>query len=118
VGRVGTISQGDEFSFRNWTDKGGPIATDRRFSVRIGAPGTMAQDLILDAQNVILDPETRKSVAVIRNGAVFRDDEEGARIAYLVGSSLYDLNGNFLGRLDGCTRSLPIGLRKLLEGEF
>ena len=76
----------------------------------------MAQDLILDAQNVIFDPETRKSVAVIRNGAVFRDDKEGARIAYLVGSSLYDLNGNFLGRLDGCARSLPIGLRKLLEG--
>ena len=53
----------------------------------------MAQDLILDAQDVIFDPETRKSVAVIRNGAVFRDDKEGARIAYLVGSSLYDPNG-------------------------
>jgi hypothetical protein len=82
AGRVGTISQGDEFSFRNWTDKGGPIVTGRRFSVRIGALGTMAQDLILDAQDVIFDPETRKSVAVIRNGAVFRNDKEGARIAY------------------------------------
>jgi hypothetical protein len=68
----------------------------------------MAQDLILDAQDVIFDPETRKSVAVIRNGAVFRGDKEGARIAYLVGSNLYDPNGNFLGRLDGCARSLPI----------
>jgi hypothetical protein len=54
-----------------------------------------------NSQDVIFDPETRKSVAVIRNGAVFRDDKEGARIAYLVGSSLYDPNGNFLGRLDG-----------------
>jgi hypothetical protein len=34
----------------------------------------------LDAQNVIFDPETRKSVAVIRNGAVFRDN----KIAYLL----------------------------------
>jgi hypothetical protein len=49
----------------------------------------------------------------------FRDDD-GARIAVFVGSNLYDLDGNFLGRLDGCTRSLPIALttalRKLLEG--
>jgi hypothetical protein len=87
VGRVGTISQGAEFSVRNWTDKGGPIVTGRRFSVRIGAPGTMTQDVILDAQNVIFDPETHKSVPVIRNGAVFRDDKEGTRIAYLVRSS-------------------------------
>jgi hypothetical protein len=77
----------------------------------------MAQDFILDAENFIFDPETRKNVAVIRNGAVFRDDEQGARIAYLVGSSLYDINGHFLGRLDGCARSLPIGFRRLLERE-
>jgi hypothetical protein len=95
--------------------KGGPIVAGRRFSVCIGAPGTMAQDFILDAENFIFDSETRKNVAVIRNGAVFRDNKEGARIAYLIGSSLYDLNGNFLGRLDGCARSFPIGLRKLLE---
>ena len=78
----------------------------------------MAKDFILDAQNFIFDPEISKNVAVIRNGEVFRDDNEGARIAVLVGSNLYDLKGNFLGRLDGCTRSLPIGFRKLLEGEF
>jgi hypothetical protein len=75
----------------------------------------MAQDFILDAQNFIFDPETRKNVAIIRNGEVFRNEKEGARIAYFVGSSLYDLNGNFLGRLDGCARSFPIGFRKLLE---
>jgi hypothetical protein len=76
----------------------------------------MSQDFILDAQNSIFDPESRKNVAVIRDGAVFRDDKEGARIANFVGSSLYDLNGNFLGRLDGGARSLPTGFRKLLEG--
>jgi hypothetical protein len=80
------------------------------------APRTMSQDfLLLDAQDVILDAKTRKIVAIIRNGEVFRDDD-GARIAVFVGSNLYDLDGNFLGRLDGCTRSLPIALRKLLEG--
>ena len=76
----------------------------------------MSQDFfILDSQDFILDPKTRKVVAIIRNGEVFRDDD-GARIAVFVGSNLYDLNGNFLGRLDGCTRSLPTALRKLLEG--
>jgi len=51
------------------------------------------------AQNVILDPETRKSVAVIRNGQVFRDDQEGAQIATVVASSLYDLEGYLIGNL-------------------
>jgi len=76
----------------------------------------MSQDFfILDSQDFILDSKTRQVVAIIRNGEVFRDDDE-ARIAVFVGSNLHDLNGNFLGRLDGCTRSLPIALRKLLEG--
>ena len=76
----------------------------------------MSQDFfILDAEEVILDAKTRKIVAIIRNGEVFRDDD-GARIAVFVGSNLYDLDGNFLGRLDGCTPSLPIALGKLLEG--
>ena len=70
---------------------------------------------ILDSRDFILDPRTRKVVAIIRNGEVFRHDD-GAKIAVFVGSSLYDLNGNFLGTLDGCTRSLPIALGKLLEG--
>jgi hypothetical protein len=61
----------------------------------------MSQDFfILNSQDFILDPKTRKVVAIIRNGGVFRDDD-GARIAVFVGSNLYDLNGNFLGRLDG-----------------
>ena len=76
----------------------------------------MSQDLfILDSQDFILDHKSRKVVAIIRNGEVFRD-VDGARIAVFVGSNLYDLNDNFLGRLDGCTRSLPIALGKLLEG--
>jgi hypothetical protein len=79
----------------------------------------MSQDFfILDSRDFILDPKTRKVFAIIRNGEVFRD-EDGARIAVFVGSNLYDLNGNFLGRLDGCTRYLPmaltIALRELLE---
>jgi hypothetical protein len=32
-------------------------------------------------QGYIVDPETGKVVAVIRHGEVFRDDEEGAKIA-------------------------------------
>jgi hypothetical protein len=78
----------------------------------------MAQDFILDAQNFIFDREARQYVAFIRNGEVFRGNQEGARIAVLVGSNLYDLRGNFWGRLDGCTRYMPSGFRELLEGEF
>jgi hypothetical protein len=74
----------------------------------------MSQDFfILNAQDFISDPKTRKIVASVRNGEVFRGDD-GAKIAVFVGSNLYDLNGNFLGRLDWCSRSLPIALRKLL----
>jgi hypothetical protein len=37
----------------------------------------------------IVDPETGKNVAVIRNGEVFRDDKEGvARIAIVVNADL------------------------------
>jgi hypothetical protein len=76
-----------------------------------------ASDFILDAKNFIFDCRTRKYVAMIRNGQVFRNDKEETRIAIFVGSTLYDVNGNFLGRLDGCSRSLPIGFRELLEGK-
>ena len=50
----------------------------------------MTQDFIF-AQDVILDPNTAKIVAVVRNGGVWRD---GTRIAVLVGAQMYDLNGN------------------------
>jgi hypothetical protein len=77
----------------------------------------MGQDFILDEHNFIFDTETRENVAVIRYGEVFRiDKEEETRIAVFVGSNLYDLEGNLLGRLDACNRSLPIGFRKLLGG--
>jgi hypothetical protein len=78
----------------------------------------VSQDFIMDARSFIFDPETRKVVALIRNGQVFRDDEEGAKVAYLVGSNLYDLSGNFLGGLNASGRALPIGLRTLLQGEL
>ena len=71
----------------------------------------------------IIDPDTGKIVAVIRNGEVFRDDKEGARIAIVLNANLYDLGGNLVGRLDGQrvidvrTWSMPIAFRKLLEGE-
>jgi hypothetical protein len=74
-----------------------------------------ATDFILDAKNFIFDCRRRKTVAMIRNGQVFRNDKEETRIAVFVGSNLYDVNGNFLGRLDGCSRSLPIAFRELLE---
>ena len=70
----------------------------------------------------IIDPETGKVVAVIRHGEVFRDDEEGAKIATVVNANLYDLSGNLVGRLDGPnaidvrTWSMPIAVRNLLEG--
>lgn len=58
----------------------------------------MIHDFVL-VQDIILDPETRKSVAVIRNGKVFRNDQEGAQIATVVGSFLYDLDGHLIGNL-------------------
>ena len=72
-------------------------------------------------QGYIVDPETGKVVAVIRHGEVFRDDEEGAKIATVLNANLYDLSGNLVGRLDGPhaidvrTWSMPIAVRNLLE---
>jgi hypothetical protein len=72
-------------------------------------------------QGYIVDPETGKVVAVIRHGEVFRDDEEGAKIATVVNANLYDLSGNFVGRLDGPhaidvrTWSMPIAVRNFLN---
>jgi hypothetical protein len=69
----------------------------------------------------IVDPDTGKIVAVIRNGGVFRNGKEGARIAIVINSNLYDLNGNLIGRLDEQnmidvrTWSMPVAFRKLLE---
>ena len=53
------------------------------------------QDFIF-AQDVILDPDTSKVLAVVRNGGIWRD---GTKIAVLVGAHIYDLNGNLLGTL-------------------
>ena len=71
----------------------------------------------------IVDPDTGKVVAVIRHGEVFRDDEEGAKIATVLNANLYDLGGNLIGCLDGPhaidvrTWSMPIALRTVLEGK-
>jgi hypothetical protein len=73
----------------------------------------MTQDFIF-AQDVILDPDTGKIVAVVRNGGVFRD---GQRIAVLIGAHMYDLNGNLLGQLAAGAGSLPISFKNLLEGK-
>jgi hypothetical protein len=72
----------------------------------------MSQDFIF-AQDVILDPDTGKSVAAVRNGEVFCD---GIRTAVLVGAHIYDLNGNLLGQLTAGAGSLPISFKNLLEG--
>ena len=71
----------------------------------------------------IVDPDTGKNVAVIRHGEVFRDDKEGAKIATVLNANLYDLSGNWVGRLDGPRAidvrmwSMPIAVRNRLEGE-
>jgi hypothetical protein len=71
----------------------------------------------------IVDPNTGKSVALIRHGEVFRDDQEGARIAIVINANLYDLSGNLVGHLDGQhvvdvrTSSMPIAFRNLLGGK-
>jgi hypothetical protein len=66
------------------------------------------------AHDVILDPDTAKIVAVVRNGEVWR---YGVRIAVLVGAHIYDLNGNLLGKLAEDTGSLPISFKNLVEGK-
>jgi hypothetical protein len=73
----------------------------------------MTQDFIF-AQDVILDPDTGKILAVVRNGGVWRD---GARIAVLIGAQMYDLNGNLLGKLAAGAGSLPISFKNLVEGK-
>jgi hypothetical protein len=74
---------------------------------------TMSQNFIF-AQDVILDPDTGKILAVVRNGGVWRD---GARIAVLVGAHMYDLNGNLLGKLAAGDGSLPISFKNLVVGK-
>jgi hypothetical protein len=75
------------------------------------------------AQDFIVDPENGRNVAIIRNGEVFRDDKEGAKIATLLNGNLYDLKGTLVGHLEGAhvtdaTGSrLPIAFKKLVEGK-
>ena len=75
-------------------------------------PKAMTQDFIF-AQDVILDPDTGKILAIVRNGGVWRD---GVKIAVLVGAQMYDLNGNLLGKLAAGT--LPISFKNLVEGKL
>ena len=75
------------------------------------------------AQDFICNPDTGEIVAIIRGGEVFRDDGEGARIATVLGTYIYDLKGNLIGHLQGRsvtdarTRSMPIAFRELLEAK-
>lgn len=71
----------------------------------------MAQDFIF-AQDVILDPDTAKVLAIVRNGGVWRD---GTKSAVLVGAHIYDLNGNLLGTLAAGDGSVPISFKNLLK---
>jgi hypothetical protein len=73
----------------------------------------VTQDFIF-AEDVILDPDTGKILAFVRNGGVWRD---GARIAVLIGAQMYDLNGNLLGTLAAGSGSLPISFKKLLADQ-
>jgi hypothetical protein len=79
------------------------------------------------AEGLISDPETDEIVAIIRGGEVYRfhNDTEGAKIATVVGTCLYSLNGNLVGNLvghlhgqhviDPSTQSIPVAFRELLE---
>jgi hypothetical protein len=75
------------------------------------------------AEGLISDPETDEIVAIIRGGEVYRfhNDTEGAKIATVVGTCLYGLNGNLVGHLHGqhvidpSTQSIPVAFRELLE---
>jgi hypothetical protein len=58
------------------------------------------------ATHVILDPKTRKSVAIIRNGHMFRYGKERIKVATVNGSYVYDLNANLVGHLYGGGRYL------------
>jgi hypothetical protein len=49
----------------------------------------------------IVDQETGKNVANIRDGVVYRDDREGAKIATVREGWVYDLEGNVVGYLNG-----------------
>jgi hypothetical protein len=71
----------------------------------------MTQNFIF-ARDVILDPDTGKIMAVVRNGGVWRD---GVKIAVLVGAHMYDLNGNLLGTLAAGDGSLPMSFKNLLK---
>jgi hypothetical protein len=73
----------------------------------------MTQDFIF-AQDVIVDPDTAKVLAVVRNGAVWRD---GAKIAVLVGAQIYDLNGNLLGKLATGAGLSRASFKNLVEGK-
>jgi hypothetical protein len=74
------------------------------------------------AEGLISDPETDEIVAIIRGGEVYRfhNDTEGVKIAVVVGTCLYGLNGNLVGGLHGqhvidpSTQSMPVPFRELL----
>jgi hypothetical protein len=61
----------------------------------------MTQDLIF-AQDVILDPDTVKVLAVVRNGGVWRD---GTKIAVLVGAHMIEGKSAQAERASSCPRS-------------
>jgi hypothetical protein len=78
------------------------------------------------AEGLISDPETDEIVAIIRGGEVYRfhNDTEGAKIAIVIGTCLYGLNGSLVGNLvgdlhgqhviDPSTQSMPDPFRELL----
>jgi hypothetical protein len=92
------------------------------------APNSVVVNSALDTQSgksmlqgYIVDPETGKVVAVIRNDEIFRDGKEGAKIATVLNGNLYDLTGSFVGRLDGPHAidvrawSMPVAVMNFLE---
>lgn len=83
------------------------------------ARGKTARENVL--YGYIVDPESGKIIAAIRHGEVFRSDKDEVRIAIVLNANIYDLMGNFVGRLDDQhlidvrTWTMPVAFRKLLE---
>ncbi len=61
-----------------------------------------------------------KSIAIIRDREIFRDETEEAKIAIVLNGTVYDLAGNLVGRLQGkrIIETSPGSFSKLLACSF
>jgi hypothetical protein len=77
-------------------------------------------DIGRDMSDYIYDRDTGQSVAWIDNQEVFRA-RDGAKIGTVKGGSIYDLDGNLVGHLQGlhvvgfATDTLPVSFKRLID---